>query len=269
MALSFSSIALLVVIGALNGVLAGLLGIGGGLIIVPVLVIVLPLLGVSEDLVMHMALASSMATISLTALSSARSHYKRGSVDIGSAKKLLIGIMVGAFIGTLIAQQLNTRWLMIIFAFFSAVMGVKLWIEHAHEDSQSVEKLGYPNTSAVVMGSISSLVGIGGGSLVVPYLLHFKQTTVKSIGTAAALGFPLAVMATIGYVVLGWSETAEIPWSLGYVYMPAVIVLALGAVLTAPIGVYLAHKLPAQVVRRIFAVLLLAVGIKLLLKAFS
>lgn len=264
MALEPYFLLLLLGLGLLNGVLAGLFGIGGGLVIVPAMVWLLPQIGVPEQHIMHMALATSMATICFIAVSSAVAHYRRGSVSVRLLKLLVPGIMVGALLGAYLAKLMNTEWLAWIFGFFSILMGLRMMIDKLPVAKGERLHWQQASPSAVVMGALSSLVGIGGGSLVVPYLLFHKEKLVLSIGTAAACGLPLAVMAAVGYIVLGWNVTGLPDYHLGYVYLPAMIAIAVGSIITAPFGAYLAHRLPTKVIKRFFALLLIVVGIKII-----
>ncbi|AOE48899.1 membrane protein [Kangiella sediminilitoris] len=253
-----------VALGLFNGVLAGLLGIGGGMVIVPAMIWLAPQLGVPEQYVMHVALGTSMATICFIAISSARSHYRRGSVSVPLLKILIPGIAIGGLLGAVIAKVMNTEWLAWIFSIFAMLVGIKMLTgltpEARGDRAMSHQRL----PAGIVMGAVSSLVGIGGGSVVVPYLLYHKEKLVTAIGTAAACGLPLAIMATIGYIVMGWDVTSLPAYHFGYVYWPAMIAIAIGSVITAPFGAFLAHKLPTKVIKRIFAVLLIIVAVKII-----
>ncbi len=258
-------IILLLALGLLNGVLAGLLGIGGGLVIVPAMIWLLPKIGVPQEHLMHMALATSMATICFTAISSALAHHKRGSVSKPLLKLLVPAIAIGGLVGAYIADLIDSRWLGLIFGTGAILMGLQMAIGKLPQAKGDKLTLSLAAPAGVGMGAISSLLGIGGGSLVVPYLLFHKEKLVTAIGTAAACGLPLAIMATIGYVVLGW-QVADLPvYHLGYVYLPAVLAIAIGSVASAPLGAYLAHKLPTAVIKRIFALLMIVIGIKIFL----
>ncbi|GAA4359594.1 sulfite exporter TauE/SafE family protein [Kangiella marina] len=254
-----------VALGLFNGVLAGLLGIGGGMVIVPSMIWLAPQLGVPAEHVMHVALGTSMATICFIALSSARSHYRRGSVSVPLLKVLIPGIAIGGLLGAILAKYMNTAWLAWTFSIFAILVGIKLLSgvnpEAKGEKTQGKQRL----PAGVVMGAVSSLVGIGGGSVVVPYLLYHKEKLVVAIGTAAACGLPLAIMAAAGYIITGWGTDSLPVNHIGYVYWPAMIAIAIGSMLTAPFGAYLAHRLPTKVIKRIFAVLLIVVAIKIII----
>lgn len=265
MALEFHLIILLLALGLLNGILAGLLGIGGGLVIVPAMVWLLPKVGVPAEHLMHMALATSMATICFTAVSSAYAHHKRGSVSAPLLKILVPTIAIGGLLGAYIADLINSIWLGRIFGAGAIIMGLQMVLGKQPMAKGSDLSSLSATPAGVSIGALSSLLGIGGGSFVVPYLLYHKEKLVMAIGTAATCGLPLAIMATIGYVVLGWNTTGLPPYHLGYVYLPAVLAIAIGSVLSAPFGAYLAHKLPTKIIKRIFASLLVIVGLKIFL----
>ena len=253
-----------VALGLFNGVLAGLLGIGGGMVIVPAMIWLAPQLGVPQEHVMHVALGTSMATICFIAVSSARSHHRRGSVSVPLLKVLIPGIAVGGLLGAVVAKYMNTEWLAWVFSIFAILVGIKL-LSGATPQAKGEKTQGKQRLPAgIIMGAVSSLVGIGGGSVVVPYLLYHKEKLVTAIGTAAACGLPLAVMAAVGYIVTGWGAAGLPANHFGYVYWPAMVAIALGSVITAPFGAYLAHKLPTNVIKRIFAVLLIIVAVKII-----
>ncbi len=268
MIIEWHFIILLFALGLLNGVLAGLLGIGGGMVIVPAMIWLLPKVGVSGEHLMHMALATSMATICFTAISSSYAHHKRGSISVNSLKVLVPFIAIGGLLGAYIADLINSIWLGRIFAIGAIIMGVQMAMDKLPISKSAITGALIPLKVApagVTMGAISSLLGIGGGSVVVPYLLYHKEKLVNAIGTAAACGLPLAIMATIGYVVLGWNQVDLPAYHFGYVYLPAVLAIAIGSVISAPFGAYLAHKLPTALIKKIFAILMIVIGVKILI----
>lgn len=255
-----------IALGLFNGVLAGLLGIGGGMVIVPVMIWLAPKLGVPQEHLMHVALGTSMATICFIAISSARSHYRRGSVSTPLLQVLIPGIAIGALLGSIIAKYMETEWLAWIFSIFAILIGIKM-LSGANPQAKGEQVVGRQRLPAgIIMGAVSSLVGVGGGSLVVPYLLYHKEKLVVAIGTAAACGLPLALTATVGYIVTGWGTTSLPANHIGFVYWPAMVAIAIGSMLTAPVGAYLAHKLPTKVIKRIFGVLLIIVAVKIIIE---
>lgn len=247
-----------------SGVLAGLFGIGGGMVIVPVLVFLFTAQGLPTDLVMIMAIATSLATIILTASSSVLAHHRLGSVLWDKVFRLAPGIMLGAILGAVVADYIHAELLRIIFIVFLLYVGTQMALE-------TKLKTGEANYSKLIdfwvagaIGLISSLVGIGGGTLTVPYLAHCRYPMRNAVASASACGLPIAVAGTLSYMVLGMNAANLPAWSYGYVYLPAFFGVGLGSIFTAPIGANLAHKLPAQQLKRYFSVLIFILAIKLM-----
>lgn len=254
-------------VGAVAGVLAGLLGIGGGLVIVPMLVYCFELQGIPHDVLMHLALGTSMASIVFTSVSSARSHHKRGAVDWSIFKKIVVGILTGSFIGTFIASWLSTDVLKVVFVVFLYYVCIQLFLNKKPKPSRTI-----PGTLPMFgvgngVGIFSALVGIGGGTLTVPFMLWCNTPAHTAVGTASAIGFPIAVSATIGFIINGLNVPTP-DYSLGFVYIPALLGIVLVSVFTAPIGVRLAHSLPVDRLKRVFAILLLVVATRMLVSVF-
>lgn len=251
-------------VGAIAGVLAGLLGIGGGLVIVPMLVFCFVRQGIPEAMIMHLALGTSLASIMFTAVSSFRAHHKRGAVHWDVVRKIVIGIFAGTFIGSYIAAQLSTRFLKGFFVVFLYYVAVQMLTGKKPKPTRQI-----PGRTAMfgvgnIIGVVSSLVGIGGGTLSVPFMIWCNMPVHHAIGTSAAIGFPIAIAGTIGYIVNGWSISGIPEYSLGYIYLPALVGIVVTSVLTAPLGVRLAHSLPVDRLKRVFSVLLLVVGTRML-----
>jgi uncharacterized membrane protein YfcA len=254
-----------VLVGAIAGVLAGLLGIGGGLVIVPMLVLCFSRQGISDAVIMHVALGTSLASIMFTSVSSFRAHHKRGAVHWIVVRKIVIGIFTGTFIGSCIAAQLSTRFLKGFFVVFLYYVAFQLLTNKKPKPSRQIPghlaMFGVGN----VIGVVSSLVGIGGGTLSVPFMIWCNMAVHHAIGTSAAIGFPIAIAGTIGYIINGLNATGLPSLSVGYVYLPALAGIVVTSMLTAPLGVRLAHSLPVDRLKRVFAVLLLAMGTKMLI----
>jgi uncharacterized protein len=252
-------------VGAIAGVLAGLLGVGGGLIIVPMLMFCFTRLGLPPESMMHLALGTSLASIAFTSVSSFMAHHKRGAVVWVAVRRIVPGILVGTFCGSFIASQLSTAWLKGFFSVFIGYVAVQMLLDKKPAPSRELPgTLGMSSVGGVI-GLVSSLVGIGGGTLSVPFLLWCNLTGHRAIGTSAAIGFPIAVAGSLGYLVNGWQAAALPPGAVGYVYLPALICIVSASVLTAPLGVRLAHRLPVTRLKRIFAVLLIVVGVRMVL----
>ena len=257
------SISIFLALGAAAGLLAGLLGVGGGLIIVAALAWLLPPFGVPDSAVMHVALATALATIIATSISSTRSHWKRGSVMWTTAAWLAPGLVIGGALGALVADRLATDTLRWFVAGFCALAALQLWFGRTPPDhGAKVEPRG-PAFSGygVVIGAISALVGIGGGSMTVPVLIAHGARPVHAVGTSAACGFAIAVASAAGFAVAG-RDAVDLPWgSIGYVYLPAAAAMAVASVLCAPYGAALAHRLKGAHLKRVFALFLAAMSI--------
>ncbi|MDL2268757.1 sulfite exporter TauE/SafE family protein [Desulfosarcina sp. OttesenSCG-928-A07] len=252
-------------VGVVAGILAGLLGIGGGLVIVPMLVLCFSWVNIPDTMTMHLALGTSLASIMFTSVSSFWAHHQRGAVHWDVVKKIVIGIFTGTFIGSCIAAQLSTRFLKGFFVVFLYYVAVQMLINKKPKPSRHIP--GYPAMFGVgnVIGAVSSLVGIGGGTLSVPFMVWCNMAVHHAIGTSAAIGFPIAIAGTIGYIYNGWSVPDLPPHCLGYIYLPALLGIVVASVFTAPLGVRLAHSLPVDRLKQIFAVLLMGVGTRMLI----
>jgi len=256
------------VVGAVAGVLAGLLGIGGGLVIVPMLTAVFTSQGMAPDYILHMALGTSLASILFTSLSSMRSHHKRGGVIWPVVFSITPGILVGTFGGSWLASLLSTPFLKGFFGCFLLYVGTQMIMGIKPKPSRDIPGATGFFAAGSIIGVFSSLVGIGGGTLSVPFLTWCNTKIHKAIGTSAAIGFPIAIAGTLGYVTSGLKVQGLPEWSLGFVNLTALMGIVAASVLTAPIGVKLAHSLPIGKLKRIFAVLLYVVGARMLLTVF-
>ena len=252
------------ILGAVAGVLAGLLGIGGGLIIVPVLVFAFKAQQFDQQLLMHLAVATSLASVVFTAVSSTLAHQRRGAVRWSVVGGLAPGIVFGALIAGGAARFLSGDLLRVMFGVFACAAAVNMaW------DRSPVEQRDLPGPAGLfaaggLIGSISALVGIGGGTMTVPFLAHCRVDMRSAVGSSAACGFPIAVAGALALSIAGWGVPQLPPWSTGYVYWPAACVVALASIFAAPLGVRLAHTLPVRTLRRAFAVLLVMVGMKII-----
>ncbi len=261
-------IASYLVLGSVVGFVAGLLGVGGGGIMVPMLTTLFLLQGFPVDKVLHLALGTSMASILVTSCSSAWSHNKRGGVVWRAIKGMGPGALVGTFAGTFLATFMNTKPLAIFFAGFMALVVIQMLVGFKPTAQRQLPGCGGLFAVGGGIGSVSALVSIGGGSLTVPYLLWNNIAMPNAIGTSAALGVFIAVAGTLGFFINGWNHISGVAHTFGFVYWPAVVSMSLCSFVTAPMGVKVAHKLPAIVLRRIFAVLLVVLSIKMLTAIF-
>lgn len=253
---------LLLGIGFIAGIAAGLLGIGGGLILVPALSWVLIQHDVPLDLAATMAVATALAVIVFTALSSIRAHHRRGAVRWLEVKIMAPWIALGAGAGAVLGHFLGGRFIIFIFALFAILLAWRMYFQSG-EVKPSEHELKRPKSAAFGIGLLSALVGIGGGSMTVPYFRSHGLAMVNAIANGAALGYPIAVASALTYIVIGWQQDIAVA-HLGYVYWPGLLVISVTSVAAAPLGASLAHKWPTQVLARIFAMILLIVAIKML-----
>jgi uncharacterized membrane protein YfcA len=251
-------------LGAVAGVLAGLLGVGGGLVIVPMLLFTFDRQGMPPEQVMHLALGTSMASIIFTSISSFMAHHRRGAVKWTIVRRMTSGIVAGTVLGSLVVSGLSTHLLKIFFALFVFIVSVQLLLDRKPRPSRGLPGLLGLSGAGGLIGFISSLVGIGGGTLSVPFMIGCNVPVHAAIGTSAALGFPIAISGALAYIINGWSA-ADLPsGTLGYVYLPALVCIVAASMLTAPQGARLAHYLPVPKLKRAFACLLLIVAARML-----
>ena len=246
-------------VGAITGIAAGLLGVGGGLIVVPALATIFAITDPGNPWLMQMALGTSLATIIPTSISSLLAHYRRGAVNMADVQRLAPGLMVGALVGAWFASLIDTHALKIGYGVFILLVaaqmltGIRPTAHRADNPRMAV---------ATAIGIISALAGIGGGSMTVPYLTWKGRDLRQAIATSAACGLPIALAATIGFNTDGLGKTNHVT---GFINFPAFISIAAASILTAPIGAKLAHTLPVPTVKRVFAVFLAFVGLRMLL----
>lgn len=250
--------------GAVAGLLGGLLGVGGGLVIVPALAFVLPLIGVENQVVMHIAVGTSLATIVFTNIISAWAHHRRGAVQWREAGRLLAGIVPGALAGAWLAGGLSGDALAGVFGGFAALMGLYLLADRRPSPHRAVPGAAALGLSGVGIGAVSAVVGIGGGSLTAPLLMWCNVRAQEAVATAAACGLPLAAAGAAGFVVTGWQATGLPAGAVGYVYLPALAGVAAASMLTAPLGVRLAHAVAADTLRRLFGLALLGIAVAMI-----
>jgi len=251
-------------LGAVVGVVAGLLGVGGGLIIVPVLIVLFKYQGMSQDILVHLAIGTSLATIIITSLSSIRAHHQLGAVLWPVFLKLVPGIICGALIGAYGAQLLKSDILRTVFGVFEFYVATQMSLNIKPKPHRKLPSTGGMFFSGNIIGGVSSLVGIGGGTLTVPFLVWCNINMRQAVATSAACGFPIAIAGSIGFIIMGWNETTLPQYSSGYVYWPAFMGIIITSVLTAPLGAKWAHQLPTDKLKKIFAVLLYLLAAKML-----
>jgi len=254
--------------GVIAGILAGLLGVGGGLVIVPMLVFIFPWQGVPAELVQITALGTSLASITITSVASFRAHDKRGAVRWDIWRDITPGILIGTFGGGFVAVALPMSFLKGFFVCFVYCIAVQMFLDFKPAASRHLPgKLGM-NGAGGVIGVVSSLVGIGGGSLSVPFLTYCNVPMHTAVGTSAAIGFPIAVAGTLSYIWNGLSVPNLPPHSLGYVNLMALGGIIAASYLTAPLGAKLAHALPVKKLKRYFAIFLFCIATRMLWSIF-
>lgn len=250
--------------GAVAGVLAGLLGVGGGIVLVPMLVTIFPSQGVPPQYVQQLALGTSLASIVITSISSARAHNARGAVHWDIFRNITPGILLGTFVGGLVATHMPTLFLKIFFICFLLAVSAQMLSNYRPPASRNMP--GFLGTSAVGtgIGLVSSFVGIGGGTLSVPFMSFCNVPLHEAVGTSAAIGFPIAVTGALSYILGGWGRPDLPAYTLGFVHLWALLGIAVASYLTAPLGARLSHSLPTAKLKRAFAVFLILVAVKML-----
>ncbi|KQW57532.1 sulfite exporter TauE/SafE family protein [Variovorax sp. Root411] len=250
-------IAELAALGLGTGFLAGLLGIGGGMLMVPFITIIMGHRGVPADLAVKMAIATSMATIIFTSVSSVRAHHRRGAVRWDIVRRLAPGIVIGSLAGSLgVFSLLKGTALAIFFALFVGFSATQMFLDKKPAATRQMPGTGGQFAAGGAIGFISGLVGAGGGFISVPFMTWCNVSIHNAVATSAALGFPIAVANVLGYAVSGQSVQGLPSGSFGYIWVPALAVIAICSVFTAPLGAKAAHSLPVKKLKRVFASIL-------------
>ncbi len=257
------------IVGAIVGLLAGLLGVGGGLVIVPMLVFCFTWQRFPDESLMHLAIGTSAASIVFTSVSSFWAHHKHGAVNWKVVLRINLGIFAGTMLGTFLASQMTTLALKGFFAVFVCFVALQMLLDRKPRPARETPGWWGMSAFGAGVGVISSLAGIGGGIMSVPFLLWCNQPMHRAIGTSAAIGFPIAVFTSLGYILYGLRADALPPFALGYIYLPALACIVSASVLTAPLGADLAHRLPVRKLKHAFAVLLIVVGVRLLMNVLQ
>jgi uncharacterized membrane protein YfcA len=265
---AFPAIAAYLAIGTGAGFFAGLLGVGGGIIMVPALVMLFEGLGLPRALIFQMALGTSMAAILFTSVSSLRTHHRHAAVIWSVVRDISPGILLGAAVGTLLARHLSVHALAVFFTGFVVFVAVQMSLNFAPSPRRELPGRAGVAAVGVGIGLISALAAIGGGTMTVPFLAWCNVPIRRAIGTSAAVGFPIALGGTVGYIVNGMNLPGLPEWSLGFVYLPALAAILLTSVVAASFGARAAHRLPVPVLKRVFAGLLLVLAAKMLHQLF-
>ena len=256
--IDFQIIIELAALGLMTGFVAGLMGVGGGILVAPFLTIILSSRGVDADLAVKISIATSMATIVFTSLSSVRAHHRRGAVRWDLVKGLAPGIVVGGVIGSMgIFSLLRGTWLAVLFALFISLFAVQLLRGTGAVQRRAMPGMWGQLGAGSVVGLLAGLVGAGGAFISMPFMLAHDVALINAVATSAALGFPVALVNAAGYVVSGLGHAGLPSGSLGYVWLPALAAIACCSVLTAPLGARMAHSLPVAYFKRVMSGILL------------
>jgi uncharacterized protein len=260
----------LIILGIGTGFLAGLLGIGGGMIMVPFLTFIMSTRGASPDLAIKMAIATSMATIIFTSISSVRAHHKRGAVRWDIVKGLAPGIVGGSLVASLgVFALLKGSYLAIFFGLFVTFSATQMFLDKKPKPTRQMPTAGGQVAAGGVIGFLSGLVGAGGGFVSVPFMSWCNVAIHNAVATSAALGFPIALANAAGYVVSGWNVQNLPAGSFGYIWLPALLVIAIASVFMAPVGAKVAHSLDVKRLKRIFACVLYVLAAYMLYKGLT
>lgn len=257
---------LYLVLGACAGVLAGLFGVGGGLIIVPALVFSFSAHGFAVDVLTQMAVGTSLATIVFTSINSILEHHRRGAVRWPVFLWMMLGIIVGSALGALTASNIKGPVLQKIIGTFAVLISIQMALDLKPKSGHELPGKAGLGAAGGFIGWASAIFGIGGGSLTVPFLSWRGVPMQQAVATSSACGLPIAIAGAISFIVVGWHKPLLPEWSFGFVYLPALVGIAVTSMFFARIGARLAHRLPAKVLKRLFALLMLCVGMSFLLK---
>ena len=254
--------------GLFVGFFAGLLGIGGGLILVTLMVYMFTVQGFPADRLLHLALGTSIASIVFTSISSLRAHHKHGAVRWDILRSAIPGLVLGTLFGTFVADQLKSKYLAIFFVIFVYYSAVQMFANVKPKPARQLPGNIGMTVVAIIVGIVSSLVGVGGGVMTIPLMSLCNVPMRQTIGTSAALGLPIAIAGTVGFVVTGLGKDHLPTLSVGYVYLPALVGIVTGTFVTVPWGAKAAHTLPVTTLKKIFAVILFILATKMLWSLF-
>ena len=259
----------LLVLGSFTGFLAGLLGIGGGMLMVPFMTLLLSGKGMPPAYILKMAIATSLATISFTSIASMRAHHLRGAVLWPVAKLLSPGIVLGSLLGAQIAKALPPQALALLFAVFVSFSALQMLVERKTKATRQLPNRPGMLAAGGVIGLLAALLGAGGAFVSVPFMTWRSVKIHNAVATSAALGFPIAVAGTVGYVIAGWSLPDMPAGTLGFIYLPALVTISIASMLMAPLGARTAHRMDVRQLRRVFALLLFGLAAYMIYKALD
>ena len=259
----------LLITGIFSGLIAGLLGVGGGLIVIPVVFYILNFYNFSKDIIMHVAIASSLGVIFITSLSSMYAHYKLNNIDANVVKKWFIGVVFGSIFGAIIASSIDGNILVVIFGAIASIVAISMLLNINIVLANDIPRNFFLNNSiSFLIGCFSVLIGIGGGSFSVPILTAFGKEIHRAVGTSACIGFLIALPGFITYASTGWMIEGLPKYSLGYVNLPIVLAVASISVLTAPLGAKLSNKANKKTLKKIFSIFLLLICVSLVIDQY-
>lgn len=257
----------LLVMGAFGGFAAGLLGIGGGMILVPFITMIFSAKQFAPQLVVHMAIATSLATILFTSMSSVRAHHRHGAVLWPVVRLLAPGILLGSWVGPWIGKQMNASLLALCFGLFVAFAATQMLANKRPSAARELPAAPGMFAAGGVIGVLAGLVGAGGGFVSIPFMSWCNVRIHNAVATSAALGFPIALAGTLSNIYFGWGASGLPKYSLGFIYLPALALIAAASVTMAPLGARAAHRMPVRRLQKVFAVILYALAAYMLWKA--
>lgn len=255
-------------LGAFIGFFSGLLGIGGGSAMVPILAFIFAAKGYPTEHALHLALGTGMATVIFTSATSAISHHRHGAVNWPMVRALAPAIIIGSLGGALLTGYLSARMLSVIFTVLIYALATHLLLGGKTEPGGAKPRTLVTWIAGIVIGALSSLAALAGSVMIVPFMVRHGATIHGAIGTAAAVGWPLALAGTVGYFISGLGKTGLPAYSIGYVYLPALVCIVIAGVLMAPLGARIAHRTPGPTLKKVFAVLLYILATKMLVTFF-
>jgi len=256
-------------IGCFSGFIAGLFGVGGGLVIVPLLFMLFAAQGFPPEHLMHLSLGTAMATIVITSLSSMRTHHQHGAVRWPIFKAMSPGLLLGTLCGSLLASTVPTRPLAVVFTAIVYIASAQMILDFKPKPSRVLPSVLTLFMVGIAIGGVSSLVAAGGGFLSVPFMFWHNVSIHQAVGTSAALGFPIAAAGAVGYIVSGWNVVGLPAYSFGFVYLPAFLGVVLTTILAAPLGARTAHSLPIGKLKRAFGFMLALLATSMLVKLLT
>ena len=254
-----------IALGVIAGFIAGLLGVGGGLIIVPILIFIFQGDNFNSEIIVHMAIGTSLASIIFTSISSIYAHhFQHKAVLWDIVKRLTPGIIFGALLGAVIADYISAKILQQFFGFFELVVALQMALNIKAHAARTLPGMAGMLSAGTGIGTVSAIVGIGGGTLTVPFLAWCNIKMQNAVATSSACGLPIAIAGCVGFLVMGWNEENLPAYALGYIYWPAFLSIVISSMLVAPLGAWLAHRLSAAKLKRSFSLVLFLLGIKML-----